>query len=79
MNLAINARDAMGGEGTIRLIGENIGLDEAFCAGKGIPAGDYVRLSVIDRGAGMPPDILKQVFEPFFSPPRPMARAPGLD
>ena len=67
LNLAINARDAMGGEGTIRLIGENIVLDQAFCAGKGISAGDYVRLSVIDRGAGMPPEILKQVFEPFFT------------
>ncbi|WPN65579.1 ATP-binding protein [Pseudomonas sp. P9_35] len=67
LNLAINARDAMGGEGIIRLIGENIGLDEAFCAGKGISAGDYVRLSVIDCGAGMPPEILKQVFEPFFT------------
>ncbi|WP_339504754.1 hybrid sensor histidine kinase/response regulator [Pseudomonas sp. RL_105y_Pfl2_101] len=67
LNLAINARDAMVGEGTIRLIGENIVLDEAFCAGKGISAGDYVRLSVIDCGAGMPPDILKQVFEPFFT------------
>src|SRR3546814_12996540 len=56
LNLAINARDAMDGEGTIGLIGENIALDESSCAGKDIPAGDYVRLSVIDRGAGMPPD-----------------------
>jgi len=67
LNLAINARDAMGGEGTIRLIGENIVLDESSCVGKGIPAGDYVRLSVIDRGVGMPPDVLNQVFEPFFT------------
>lgn len=67
LNLAINARDAMDGEGTIGLIGENIALDETSCAGKDIPAGDYVRLSVIDRGAGMPPDVLNQVFEPFFT------------
>ncbi|WP_092459289.1 PAS domain-containing sensor histidine kinase [Pseudomonas sp. NFACC45] len=67
LNLAINARDAMGGEGTIGLIGENIVLDESFCAGKDIPAGDYVRLSVNDRGAGMPPDVLNHVFEPFFT------------
>jgi signal transduction histidine kinase len=67
LNLAINARDAMGGEGTIRIAGENIMLDEASCAGKGIPAGDYVRLSVIDSGAGMSPEILNQVFEPFFT------------
>lgn len=67
LNLAINARDAMDGEGTIGLIGENIVLDESSCAGKDIPAGDYVRLSVIDRGAGMPPDVLDHVFEPFFT------------
>jgi PAS domain S-box-containing protein len=67
LNLAINARDAMGGEGTIEMIGENIVLDEASCVGKGIPAGDYVRLSMIDRGPGMPPDVLNQVFEPFFT------------
>ncbi|MDU9021378.1 ATP-binding protein [Pseudomonas corrugata] len=67
LNLAINARDAMGGEGTIQIRGENIVLDEVSCAGKGIPAGDYVRLSVIDSGTGMPPDILSQVFEPFFT------------
>ncbi|MCI0995214.1 PAS domain S-box protein [Pseudomonas sp. ICMP22404] len=67
LNLAINARDAMGGDGTIQILGENIVLDEASCAGKGIPAGEYVRLSVIDSGTGMPPDILKQVFEPFFT------------
>ncbi|MDB6443891.1 MULTISPECIES: ATP-binding protein [Pseudomonas] len=67
LNLAINARDAMDGEGTIRILGENIVLDESSCAGKGIGAGDYVRLSVIDSGIGMPPEILSQVFEPFFT------------
>jgi PAS domain S-box-containing protein len=67
LNLAINARDAMGGEGTICLIGENIALDDSSCAGKGVAAGDYVRLSVTDCGAGMPPEVLKQVFEPFFT------------
>jgi PAS domain S-box-containing protein len=67
LNLAINARDAMGGEGTICLIGENIALDDSSCAGKGVAAGDYVRLSVTDCGAGMSPEVLKQVFEPFFT------------
>jgi CheY-like chemotaxis protein len=67
LNLAINARDAMGGEGVISMVGENIALDESSCAGKGVVAGDYVRLSVIDRGAGMAPEVLNQVFEPFFT------------
>ncbi|WP_434557660.1 ATP-binding protein [Pseudomonas sp. Z4-20] len=67
LNLAINARDAMGGEGVISMIGDNIVLNESSCVGKGVAAGDYVRLSVIDSGAGMAPEVLNQVFEPFFT------------
>ncbi len=44
------------------------------CAGRICPTsndgrsrGDYVRLSVIDTGVGMPPEILSRVFEPFFT------------
>ncbi|MDR6608933.1 ATP-binding protein [Pseudomonas synxantha] len=67
LNLAINARDAMLGEGTIDLCADNIVLDRKFCAGKGIAAGDYVRVSVADTGVGMPPQVLAQAFEPFFT------------
>jgi PAS domain S-box-containing protein len=67
LNLAINARDAMQGEGTIDLCADNIVLDRKFCAGKGITAGDYVRVSVADTGVGMPPQVLAQAFEPFFT------------
>lgn len=67
LNLAINARDAMQGEGVIGLSAANVQLDSAFCAGKGISPGDFVRVAVSDSGAGIPPDILEQVFEPFFT------------
>ncbi|MGB5826936.1 MAG: ATP-binding protein, partial [Pseudomonas mandelii] len=67
LNLAINARDAMQGEGTIELSAGNVALDRKFCAGKGIAAGDYVRVAVADSGAGMSPEILGQAFEPFFT------------
>ncbi|UVE43490.1 PAS domain-containing protein [Pseudomonas chlororaphis] len=70
LNLAINARDAMKGEGTIGIRGENVVLDRGFCAGKGITAGDYLCLSVADTGDGMPPEVLKQAFEPFFTTKR---------
>jgi signal transduction histidine kinase len=45
LNLAINARDAMQGEGTIELSADNVVLHPVFCAGKGIAAGDYVQVS----------------------------------
>ncbi|MET3335025.1 MULTISPECIES: ATP-binding protein [Bradyrhizobium] len=62
LNLAVNARDAMPNGGTILVRGENLPeLNDAEIAG------DYVRLSVIDTGVGMAPEILSRVFEPFFT------------
>ncbi|QOZ78946.1 hybrid sensor histidine kinase/response regulator [Bradyrhizobium sp. CCBAU 53351] len=62
LNLAVNARDAMPNGGTIVVRGENLpGLKD------GPISGDYVRLSVVDTGIGMAPDILSRVFEPFFT------------
>ncbi|MEH2487909.1 response regulator [Bradyrhizobium sp. AZCC 2230] len=62
LNLAVNARDAMPNGGTILVRGENLPdlNDEQI-------AGDFVRLSVIDTGVGMGPEILSRVFEPFFT------------
>ena len=66
LNLAINARDAMPGGGTIA-----IGTDNAMLGTPTRPedplAGDYVELAVSDNGTGMTPDILAKVFEPFFT------------
>lgn len=67
LNLAINARDALEGEGVIDLCAENVVLDCEFSAGRGIAPGDYVRVSVADTGVGMSPQVLAQAFEPFFT------------
>ncbi|MEB0048108.1 MULTISPECIES: hybrid sensor histidine kinase/response regulator [unclassified Pseudomonas] len=67
LNLAINARDALQGDGVIGLNAENVALDRRFCQGKGIVAGDYLRVTVSDSGIGMPPQTLAQAFEPFFT------------
>ncbi|MHC8314577.1 ATP-binding protein [Pseudomonas sp. LB3P31] len=67
LNLAINARDAMQGEGIVVLSADNVLLDRQFCGGKGIVAGDYVRVAVVDTGVGMSPQVLAQAFEPFFT------------
>jgi PAS domain S-box-containing protein len=65
MNLVINARDAMPDGGMIAVCAEN----RIAASGHelGIPAGDYVVLSVKDSGCGIPPAIIEQVMEPFFT------------
>ena len=62
LNLAVNARDAMPGGGTITIRGRNapaLNDEELF--------GDYVELSIADTGTGMMPEVLARVFEPFFT------------
>ena len=70
LNLAINARDAMQGEGVIRITGENVILNPDDCIGKSIKPGEYVRLAVADTGVGMSEATLKRAFEPFFTTKR---------
>jgi PAS domain S-box-containing protein len=68
MNLAINARDAMstGGELTIRT--ENLVVDDDYAGVRvDLEEGDYVELDVIDTGDGMPAEVIRRAFEPFFS------------
>jgi PAS domain S-box-containing protein len=77
LNLAINARDAMHGDGKFTLATSNEVLDEAACEGKDLRPGEYVRLSASDTGAGMPPDVLERAFEPFFTT-KPEGHGTGL-
>jgi len=73
LNLAINARDAMPDGGSI-----DIAIAE--CQASADPAlrpGRYLKLSVIDTGKGMPPEILKRAVEPFFSS-KPLGKGTGL-
>jgi len=67
-NLLVNARDAITGVGKITVEAENATLDQAYCADHvGFRPGDYVRLAVSDDGGGMGPEMLAQIFEPFFT------------
>jgi len=80
INLAFNARDAMPGGGTVRLVTESCWLDgEAGrqLIGIPIPTGQYATVSVVDNGYGMDPSTLTQVFEPFFTT-KPVGSGTGL-
>ena len=57
-NLAVNARDAIGGMGT---------FDQAYCATHaGLVAGEFMLLAVRADGCGMDKQTLSHLFEPFF-------------
>jgi PAS domain S-box-containing protein len=72
VNLAVNARDAMPGGGTLRIQTKN---DVMPADARRQPAGGpvpCVTLRVTDSGAGIPDDIRDRIFEPFFT-----TKAPG--
>jgi len=75
LNLAVNARDAMDGEGQLAISVENVGLASGQIGA--LAAGDYVRISVSDTGSGMPPEVLERVFEPFYTT-KPVGKGTGL-
>jgi PAS domain S-box-containing protein len=65
VNLIINARDAMPAGGTVSVSAQNRELEAENWAG--LPAGDYVLLSIIDTGTGIAPKDLEKVMDPFFT------------
>ncbi|MDB5504980.1 MAG: putative two-component sensor histidine kinase transcriptional regulatory protein [Tardiphaga sp.] len=74
LNLAINARDAMqdGGSIDIRIAEHRVGPGDP-----NLDPGDYLKVSVIDDGGGMSPEVLKKAIEPFFST-KPVGKGTGL-
>ncbi len=66
LNLAINARDAMPGGGTLTIRTARVRTGPATRA-EDPPAGDYAALHVSDTGHGMSPHVLARAFEPFFT------------
>lgn len=76
LNLSINARDAMEGEGDITFSLRNVTvlLDDKRMD---LKRGEYVVLNVKDTGCGIPKENLRSVFEPFFST-KEMGKGTGL-
>ncbi len=78
LNLCVNARDAMSEGGRLSIEAENFTVSEEYaCTIFDAKPGQYIKISVIDNGTGMPPHILERIFEPFFTT-KEMGRGTGL-
>lgn len=78
LNLALNARDAMPEGGRLELAVANAQLDaQSLPCQRGLAPGRYVRIAVSDTGCGIPPELLEQVLEPFFTT-KPVGAGSGL-
>ncbi|PVM93678.1 ATP-binding protein [Caulobacter endophyticus] len=73
LNLAINARDAMPDGGGLTVIAETARAR----SGGGLKAGPYVRIGLVDTGAGMDEATLRRAAEPFFTT-KPVGKGTGL-
>ena len=71
INVAANARDAMPQGGTLLVRTENTVLRDG-------EAVEGIALSLTDSGAGMPPEVLARVGEPFFSTKKESGQGNGL-
>lgn len=77
INLAVNARDSMKNGGTLTIRTKKCRIDSNNKLPKELIAppeedaiiadGDYVLVEIIDTGTGIPKNILRKIFEPFFS------------
>jgi CheY-like chemotaxis protein len=78
MNLCINARDAMAGQGMLTIRGALFEPAAMRCTScNEVIAGPHVQLAVADTGSGIPPQLLERIFEPFFST-KPTGKGSGM-
>jgi signal transduction histidine kinase/ActR/RegA family two-component response regulator len=74
LNLAVNARDAMDGMGTLAIETRATAIRTGTLE---LPTGQYVAVSVTDTGAGMDEETVAHAFEPFFTT-KPVGQGSGL-
>ena len=78
VNLAVNARDAMDGNGHLAIVVADVPAKAIAAEGhRIIPHVDHLRIDVVDTGTGIPAEIAGKIFEPFFTT-KPMGQGTGL-
>lgn len=79
LNLILNARDAMKGQGTLTVATENVQLDVSNIDSRGeeLRPGRYVMLAVSDTGSGIDRETLQRMFDPFYTT-KPAASGSGM-
>src|SRR5450830_2023226 len=78
LNLAVNARDAMKGKGTLTIRTRNVTVDTNYVHKHSYArTGEFVHLSVTDTGPGMSSEVMQHLFEPFHTT-KPTGSGTGL-
>jgi two-component system cell cycle sensor histidine kinase/response regulator CckA len=78
LNLAVNAQDAIEGNGIITIETGHVFLDEAYVKlNPGVKPGACILLMFSDDGCGIPDDVVQHIFEPFYTT-KPAGRGTGL-
>ena len=75
LNLAVNARDAMDGDGELTIAIRNRALKPGDV--EAVEAGEYLEIAVSDTGQGMDAEVIEHAFEPFFTT-KPVGKGTGL-
>ncbi len=67
MNLVTNGVEAMEHVGKVLISTDELQVNEQLALEKGMDAGNYIRLMVIDDGPGISKQDIEHIFEPFYS------------